>query len=284
MPNRFLSAAMTALSLTIAAPAFAQDSEAPNVDTVVATVNGVEITLGHMAVAKATLPEQYRQMPADVLFPGILNQLISQTALVQSFEGETPARVRLALDNEHRSLIAGEVVEGIMQNAVTEAALQAAYDADFSGLDAGEEYNASHILVETEEEALAIQADLIAGADFAEVAQEKSTGPSGPGGGNLGWFGTGQMVPSFEEAVVALRSGEISDPVETQFGWHVIKLNEKRVKEAPSLDAVRAELEDRLRNEAVQARIDALTNEAIVDTSGADAINASVLDQIDLSK
>lgn len=284
MPNRFLSVVVTTLSLCAAAPAFAQDSGTPGADTVVATVNGVEITLGHMAVAKATLPDQYQQLPAEVLFPGILDQLISQTALVQSFDGETPARVRLALDNEHRSLIAGEVVEGIMQNAVTEAALQAAYDARFAGADAGEEYNASHILVETEDEALAIQAELVAGADFGDTAREKSTGPSGPGGGSLGWFGPGQMVPSFEAAVIALRAGEVSDPVQTQFGWHVIKLNETRVKEAPSLDAVRAELEDQLRNEAVQARIDALTSMATVDRSGAEALNPSVLNEIDLTK
>ena len=156
MPNRFLPAVVAALSLSLSAPAFADGHEAPGLDTVVATVNGVEITLGHMAVAKATLPDQYQQLPAEVLFPGILDQLISQTALVQSFVGETPDRVRLALDNEHRSLIAGEVVEGVMQNAVTDAALEAAYNARFAGADAGEEYNASHILVETEEEADAL--------------------------------------------------------------------------------------------------------------------------------
>ncbi len=284
MTNRFLIAGLTALTLSVSVPALAEEQAAPGLETVVATVNGVEITLGHMAVAKATLPDQYRQLPADVLFPGILDQLISQTALVQSFNGEIPDRVRLALENEERSLVAGEVVEGVLAGAVTDAAVQAAYDARFADADAGEEYNASHILVETEEEALAVQAEITAGADFAETAQEKSTGPSGPGGGALGWFGPGQMVPTFEAAVIALRPGEVSDPVQTQFGWHVIKLNETRVKEAPSLDEVRAELEDQIRSEAVQARIAELTEAANVDRSGADGLDPSVLDTLDLTK
>jgi peptidyl-prolyl cis-trans isomerase C len=92
------------------------------------------------------------------------------------------------------------------------------------------------------------------------------------------------MVPTFEAAVIALRPGEISAPVQTQFGWHVIRLNETRVMEAPSLDEVRAELEDQIRNEAVQARITELTDAATVDRSGAEALDPSVLDTIDLTK
>lgn len=284
MPNRFFSAAVTALCLSVATPGIAQDDAAPDLNTVLATVNGVEITLGHIAVARATLPEQYQQLPAQVLFPGILDQLISQTALLQSFDGERPARVTLALENEERSLIAGEVVEGIMRDAVTESGLQEAYEATYGNGIGGEEYNASHILVETEEEALAIQTDLANGADFADTAREKSTGPSGPGGGNLGWFGPGQMVPTFEAAVIALRPGEVSDPVQTQFGWHVIVLNDVRQTEAPTLEAVRSELEDQIRNEAVQARITELTEAAVVDRSGAEGIDPNILNEIDLTQ
>lgn len=283
MPKRFLFVAVTAISLCAALPAAAQDETAPNLDTVLATVNGVDITLGHVAVARATLPDQYQQLPPEVLFPGILDQLISQTALVQSFQGDHPSRVKFALANEERSLIAGEVVESIMQSAVSESALMAAYTARYSDESTGEEYNAAHILVETEEAALAIKAELEGGADFADTAREKSTGPSGPGGGSLGWFGTGQMVPTFEAAVIALRAGQISDPVQTQFGWHVIKLNETRQKEAPALEDVRADLEGQIRNDAVQARIEELTAAATVDRSGADAFDPNLLNMIDLA-
>ena len=120
----FLPAFAVAVSMSL--PAIAE--EAPSANTVMATVNGVEITLGHMLVAKATLPEQYQQLPNEVLFEGILDQLVQQTALQQSFDGDLPARVGLSLDNEERSLIAGEAVEAILETAVTAESLQAAYE------------------------------------------------------------------------------------------------------------------------------------------------------------
>jgi len=244
MQKRLNLIGAAALGLVLALPVAAQDADA---DTVVATVNGTEITVGHMIVARATLPDQYKQLPDDVLFRGILDQLIQQTALSASLTTEPPKRVELSLENERRSLLAGEVVETVLAEDVSEEALQAAYDEKYAAVDASEEYNASHILVETEEEAKAIKEQLDGGADFAEMAKEKSTGPSGPNGGALGWFGTGMMVPPFEAAVIAMKPGDISDPVKTQFGWHIVTLLETRKKEAPSLDEVREELmqEDR---------------------------------------
>lgn len=250
--------------------------------TVMATVGGTDITLGHMLVARETLPEQYRQLPNEVLFPGILDQLIQQTALQQSFTGDVPARVTLSLENERRSQLAGEAIELILAAAVTDEALQAAYQANIAGVSAGTEYNASHILVETEEEALAVIETLNGGADFAATAREKSTGPSGPGGGVLGWFGAGAMVPDFEAAVVAMEAGAVSAPVQTQFGWHVIKLNETRVGEAPSFEDAKPQLEQELREQAVTSSIEALTAAATIDRSGADAVDPSVLGTVTL--
>ena len=276
-PLTFLASA--ALGLTLALPLAAQ--EAPALDTVVATVNGTDITLGHMIVARARLPEQYRQLPDEVLFNGLLDQLIQQTALADTYEGELPARVTLSLDNETRSLTAGEVIEQVMAEPLDEAAVKAAYEEQYANAVQGEEYNASHILVETEEEAQAIKTELENGADFAEMAREKSTGPSGPGGGSLGWFGKGMMVPSFEEAVVALEPGAISDPVQTQFGWHVILLNETRKTEAPELEAVREELELQIRQTRVQSRIEEITAQAYVERSGAEGMDPAVLKNVD---
>ena len=102
------------------------------------------------------------------------------------------------------------------------------------------------------------------GADFAELAKENSTGPSGPGGGSLGWFGKGAMVPAFEEAVIGLEDGGVSEPVQTQFGWHVVKRNESRVKDAPELNTVRDELERELRAKAIEDEIERLTSGADV--------------------
>lgn len=272
-PLTFLSS--LALAAAVALPVAAQDE--PGVDTVVATVNDTEITLGHMLVARATLPQQYQQLPDDVLFKGILDQLVQQTALADSFTGELPPRVTLSIENETRSLTAGEAIEGVMAEDVSDEELQAAYDAQYKDAEPEQEFNASHILVETKEEADAIKAELDGGADFAEIAKEKSTGPSGPGGGSLGWFGPGMMVPAFEEAVAGMEAGSVSDPVETQFGWHVIKLNETRTAEAPALEDVREELETQVRQTKVQDAIESLTEAAEVDRSAAEGIDPTVL-------
>lgn len=275
--KHLLSLPVIGLVAAMALPASAQDA-----DTVVATVNGTDITIGHMIVARATLPAQFQELPGEVLFEGILEQLVQQTLLAQSFEGELPPRAQLSLENETRSLTAGEALELEFSEALSPAAIQEAYDARFEGASESEEYNASHILVETEEEALAIRDEINAGADFAEVAREKSTGPSGPNGGQLGWFGTGAMVPSFEAAVIALDVGAVSDPVQTQFGWHVIKLNETRVQERPTLDEIRPELEEELRTFTLEARVQELAAVAQIDRSGSEGVDPSIIKDMSL--
>lgn len=273
-----LSAAVFAMGIGMSATA----QDAPTADTVLATVNGKEITLGHVLVARTTLPQQYQQLPADVLFTGLLDQLIQQQALADSLT-DTPKRVDLALENEARALVAAEVIEGIASAAVTDEALQAAYDAKYSEAGGETEFNANHILVESEDEAKAIIEEINGGADFEEMAKEKSTGPSGPNGGALGWFGPGMMVPEFEAAVMDLEAGAISAaPVQTQFGWHVIKLNETREKAAPTLDDVRDELSAEIQNAAVEEQVAALTDKADVERTTADDFDPAVINQMDL--
>lgn len=245
-------------------------------DTVVATVNGTDITLGHMLVLRQRLPQQYQQLPPDVLFNGILDQLVQQTLLGQQTENLSTAS-RITLDNEERALRAAEEARRVVDDAMTDEAIQAAYDELYGNTEPETEYNASHILVETEEEAAALVTDLEGGADFAELAMEKSTGPSGPRGGELGWFGTGAMVPPFEEAVVALEVGAISAPVQTQFGWHVIKLNETRIKDAPALNEVRNQLRENVQAAAIESRIDALTEAAEIVRPELDGIDPTIL-------
>ncbi|NRB03915.1 MAG: peptidylprolyl isomerase [Rhodobacteraceae bacterium] len=276
---RTFSSLISALvvSVGISLPAQAQDAS-----TVVATVDGVEITLGHMIVARATLPQQYQQLPDDVLFDGILQQLIQQAALAADFKGDLPPRVTLSIENETRSLIAGESIEMIMAGAVTDDAVNALYQSEYVDAEQAVEYNASHILVETEEQALAIAAEVRGGADFAETAKEKSTGPSGPGGGSLGWFGKGAMVAPFENAVVSMEVGAVSDPVQTQFGWHVIKLNETRTTPVPDLEEVRGEIEAQVQQQAAEAAMAALVEAADVDQSGAEGIDPLVLRNLSL--
>lgn len=277
MTKHYLSLPIFGLLTAMALPASAQDA-----DTVVATVNGTEITIGHMIVARSTLPQQYQQLPNDVLFEGILSQLIDQTLLAQSFEGELPKRTTLSIENERRSLTAAEVIENVLTTALTEEAIQTAYAERLEAFEASEEYNAAHILVETEEEALAVVAELEAGADFAATARNQSTGPSGPNGGDLGWFGPGAMVPSFEAAVIALEVGAVSAPVQTQFGWHVIKLIDTRKTDAPTLDAIRNEIVSDLQASAVASRVESLAETATINESSAEGIDPAILQDLTL--
>lgn len=280
MTNLITKLSASAVALMLAWPVQAQD--ALTADSVVATVNGTEITLGHMLMVRASLPEQYQQLPDDVLWDGIMDQIVQQTVLSQQDSGEETRRVRLALENERRALLAAQVIEGIVDGAVSDEAVQALYEQTYLQGEATEEFNASHILVETEEEAAAIVEELNGGADFATVAREKSTGPSGPNGGQLGWFAAGMMVPEFQTAVETLDVGAISGPVQTQFGWHVIILNEKRNKAAPELDAVRAEIESQLSQQAVTQEIDELTSSADVSRTAKEDVDTSVLSNIGL--
>ncbi|MEM9708314.1 MAG: peptidylprolyl isomerase [Pseudomonadota bacterium] len=263
-----------ALALCLAGTAGAQDSPPP--ETVVATVNETEITLGHMVALRARLPQQYQQLPPEVLFNGILDQLVQQQLLADTEEGLSTGG-QITIDNEVRAILANQAIATISDEAVSDEALQAAYDENFASIEPETEFNASHILVETEEEAATIVTELEEGADFATLAQERSTGPSGPNGGELGWFGPGAMVEPFEVAVQELDVGGVSGPVQTQFGWHVITLNETRLAEVPSLDDVRGELTEQLRREAIDAEIAALTDGGSVDRSGAEALDPAIL-------
>lgn len=267
-----------ALIFALAAPVAAQETTA---DTVIATVGETEITLGEMIIARAQLPQQYQSLPADVLFDGVLEQLIQQQLLADAVE-TVPARVEYALRNERRSLLAGEQIDALSMASMTDEAVQTAYDARYENTESETEYNAAHLLVETLEEAQAAKARVDAGEAFGDVAKEVSTGPSGPNGGNLGWFGAGQMVTPFEDAVMSMSVGDVSDPVETQFGFHVINLLEKRVKEAPELDDVRSELMAEVQEAAIQARLAALTEAAEIVTPEEGTIDPELLGDLSL--
>lgn len=264
MPHKF---ALTLGFVMAAAPALAQD--APTADTVIATVGETEITLGHMIMARARLPQRLSNLPDEVLFEGILDQLVQQTLLADTVT-EPDRLTALSLENEERTLKSNQVITSISEGALNDDAVQAAYAAEYGEFEGAAEFNASHILVASEEEALALIEQLEGGADFAALAQEFSTGPSGENGGQLGWFGDGQMVQPFFDGVVALDPGEVSPPVQTQFGWHVIKLNDTRMSEAPALEEVMPQIEAAVRRNAVDARVEELrasTNVVIVDIS-----------------
>ncbi len=276
-----------ALSLGLALPALAQDAEAEapatetatmdvTAETVVATVNGEEITLGHLMAARLALPQQYQALPNEVLLPGLVEQLIQQTVLSQA-TAEVSARGQIQIDNEIRAVKATETLGDILAGAVDEDKVQALYAENYVDAEPSVEWNASHILVETEEEAAALIEELNGGADFAALAREHSTGPSGAEGGALDWFGPGMMVEPFEIAVKDMEVGEVAGPLQTQFGWHVVKLNDTREAPVPELEAVRGEIIEALENEAVEAALAEMLEGAEVERIELDKIDPAVL-------
>ena len=268
--QRFASTTL-ALSLSIGAVS-AQDA-----DTVLATANGVEITLGHVVALTSRLPENFQTVDDATLFNGVIDQLIQQTLLAEKTDANGKG-IALALENERRALLATTALEDISKAAITPETLQAAYDAEVGGMAPQPEFRASHILVETEEEAKELIVSLEGGVDFAELAKEKSTGPSGENGGQLGWFGLGQMVPEFEQAVLSLQVEEVSPPVMTQFGWHVLKLFETRERPVPSLEEMTENLTQTLRETAINTAIADLEEGATITRSDMDIDPASVRD------
>jgi peptidyl-prolyl cis-trans isomerase C len=250
-----------ALSVVWALPGHAEGDSA---QTVVATVNGSDITLGQVVALRETLPQEYQALADDVLFKGILEQLIQQTALAQSQEDKLTARDEVMISNQRRTYISGAALQAVVAEAVTDATIQAAYDAKYKGAAPLTEYRASHILVVTEEQAKDLKAQLDGGADFAELAKANSTDGSSAGGGDLGWFGPGMMVKPFEDAVIALQPGQVSAPVQTQFGWHLILLAETRNAAAPPLADVSADLSAELQRQAIEAHVTAITEAAAV--------------------
>jgi peptidyl-prolyl cis-trans isomerase C len=254
-----------ALSLALSAAwAVPGHAEGETAQTVVATVNGADITLGQVVALRETLPQEYQTLADDVLFNGILEQLIQQTALAQSQEDKLTARDEVMIANQRRTYVSGAALQAVVATAVTDATIQAAYDAKYKGAAPVTEYRASHILVETEEQAKDLKAQLDGGADFAGLAKANSTDGSAAGGGDLGWFGPGMMVKPFEDAVISLQPGQVSAPVQTQFGWHLIRLAETRDAAAPPLADVRADLSAELQRQAIEAHVAAITGAATI--------------------
>ncbi|MDP2737133.1 MAG: peptidylprolyl isomerase [Pseudorhodobacter sp.] len=265
--------AATAMVLALGTPLRAADLTA---ETVLATVNGQEITLGHLIALHDSLPAAYMTLPNEVLFEGILNQLVQQTALAQIAEKDISKADQARIEVDRRSYLAAGMLDRVAGTAVTDEAVATAYEAQFVAAEPAREYNAAHILVATEAEAAAIRAELEAGADFAQTAKLKSTDGAAPEGGALGWFTLDVMVEPFAAALAPMQPGELAGPVQTEYGWHLIKLNETRLTEVPAIEDVRADLETGLRNTAIEERLAEVVAQAEV-VKMTDGIDPAVL-------
>jgi peptidyl-prolyl cis-trans isomerase C len=221
------------LALTLAAPASAK---------VLARVNGAEITDEDVKIAMedigSSLPQQI-EGPARQAY--ILDYLIDAKLVAQKAEadkmGEGPEFAKKVAYYRDKVLME-DLLGKVAKDAATDTAIQKTYDDVAKQQKPEEEVRARHILVESEPDAQAALKRVEGGEDFAKVANEMSKDP-GSKGGELGWFTKERMVPEFAEAAFKMQPGQISDPVKSQFGWHIIQLEERRQKQFPSLDQVR---------------------------------------------
>ena len=231
--------------------------------TVLVSVNGENITVGNIISFQSRLSDQYQSMEDSVLFDGILKQLIQQTILSQKVNIHSD-RIKYALENQTRAFLSTELVGNLSETEVIESEIESLYVKFSTDIERKKEYNASHILVETETEAEDLLRRLKNGADFSELAKTYSTGPSGAQGGNLGWFGQGAMVPAFENVVIKLKIDELSVSVQTQFGWHLIKLNDVRKTPVPTIEEVRKELITEIKKKKIDFEMSKIIDSADV--------------------
>ena len=261
LPVRALTAA--ALVTVLAGPVLADDTE------VVAMLNGEPITAADLALAETELDQQFAQMPPDQRRIAALTAILEIRLMAQGAEAagiaEEPEFQR-RLDLMRQRLLHAAYIEQAIAGQISEEDLRARYETEIAGLDLDEEVRARHIIVESEEEAAEIIAALDAGGDFEELARERSQDGAAQQGGDLGYFSRGQMVPEFEEAVFAMEvDSYTAEPVQTQFGWHVIKLVDRREQEPPSFSDVQPQLRNLLLREAYYQAVDELRDAADID-------------------
>jgi peptidyl-prolyl cis-trans isomerase C len=249
---------------------------APAADPVLARVEGIEIRQSDLEAELRRLPDELRNVPPQMLQPLLLDQLITQKALVAAARAQgldRDAEVRQRLQRAEEETLQQALLLREVQPLMTEEALRARFTRDVAARPTEEEIRARHILVPTEAEARAALAEVRRpGTDFADVARRRSTGPGSREGGDLGFFKRGDMIPEFEQAAFALRPGEVAqNPVRTQFGWHVIKLEERRAVAAPNYEESREQLRQQAFEEGVNAAVERIRNAANVERLTGDA-------------
>lgn len=243
--HRSLAACGLALGLAFAAPATGLAQQAPDT-TVVATVNGSPITENDLAMAQADLGPQFAQLPEEQKRAAALSAAIEIKLLADEAAGKGLAETdafKARMEFLRQRALHSAFVDNEVAAAVTDEAVRARYDKEVAASTPANEIRARHILVKTKEEAEEIIRQLQAGGDFEAIAKEKSTDGAAAQGGDLGYFGPGQMVPPFEEAAFALDVGQFTtEPVQTQFGFHVIKVEDKRAQQPPAFDQVKDQI------------------------------------------
>lgn len=272
MNNRLLAAIACLSLLTACQPAGdqGQDSAKYLGEGITITINGMPVHESVFRLYAMNRTQQEFNELNDEQKQAILDELTQVYLLAgeaQNRSLDEERKIAAEIELQRLNTLARNMVNRWRENnPISEVDLRDEYEkriAEFSTT----EYKARHILLNTEEEAKAVISDLAAGADFAELAKERSTGPTGPNGGDLGWFAANTMVKPFGDAVRSMEKGSTTaEPVQTRFGFHVISLEDTREVEAPGLDQVRGEISNRLESERIEAFIDELKSKATIQT------------------
>jgi peptidyl-prolyl cis-trans isomerase C len=258
-------AATLALSILPLAAVKAQD------DPVVARVNGAEIRQSDLVAAEEDVGgqlQQLQQMPPearrDYLITYVADLLIVAKAAEDKKLGDS-AEFKRKLVMGRNKLLMETLLQTEAKAATTDAAMRKVYEDATKQMTAEQEVHARHILVESEDEAKKILADLRKGGDFAAIAKEKSKDPGASEGGDLGFFTKDQMVPEFAETAFKLEKGQLSEPVKTQFGWHIIRVEDKRSKPVPEFEKVKDQIETYVVRRAQAEMIQKLRGDAKIE-------------------
>jgi peptidyl-prolyl cis-trans isomerase C len=278
MARRVLIAAFVVLA---AFPAVAQQKSPPKAeaaaasaaggdDPVVARVNGQVLHRSDLELALRGAPQQVQQAPFDKIYPQLLNSMVNAELLAQAGRKakiDQNPQIKQQISAADNEIIADAYVATLARSQVSEAKLRQAYDQYAKTAPQTEEVHARHILVATEQEAKDIIDQLKKGADFATLAKDKTTDPSGKtNGGDLGYFTKQDMVPEFADAAFALKPGEFTQtPVKTQFGWHVIKLEDRRPGKPGTYEQVAPEIAQQMTQQIVAGKLQELRGQGKIE-------------------
>jgi peptidyl-prolyl cis-trans isomerase C len=261
-------AAVLAAGILIAATPFAA---AQGSDPVIARVDGTEIRESDLALAEEDIGSGLQPSPPEMRREALLTYLIDVTLIAKAAEAQKlgqDAGFERRLAFARQKVLMEALLEKESRGAASEAAMKKIYDESVAQNKPVEEVRARHILVETEDKAKEIIAKLKAGGDFEALAKSESKDPGSAEGGDLGYFAKEQMVPEFSEAAFKLEKGGVSEPVKTQFGWHVIKLEDKRNKPVPQFEQVKSQIETYLARRAQTELVGKLREAAKVERIG----------------
>ena len=270
------AAILSGLLVLAAAGAVAQDSGATQEsDPVVARVNGAPLHQSELIAAARQLPPQY-QASMDQVLPILLERLIDMRLIGEAGRAEglaEDAQVKSRVQEAENRIIGEIYLEQKVASRVTDERIRGRYDEIVESTPASEEIKARHILLKTEQEARDTIDALDSGVDFVELAEERSTGPSASKGGDLGYFTVDQMVAPFAEAAFAMEPGSYSkEPVETQFGFHVILVEDRRSKQPPNFDELEGQIREELANQAVKDLVQGLRENAEIAVEPLDGV------------